>query len=43
MSSEVQKMYDALMLLMTQTISSQEYLKYRGIHVEKPLKEPIFI
>lgn len=29
--------------MLTQTISSQEYLKYRGIHVEKPLKEPIFI
>ena len=43
MSSEVQKMYDALMLLMTQTISSQGYLKYREIHVGEPLKEPVFI
>lgn len=43
MSGEVQKMYDALMLLMTQTISSQGYLNYRGIHVEEPLKERFFI
>ena len=43
MSSEVQKMYDALMLLMTQTISSQGYLNYRGLHVGNPLKEPVFV
>lgn len=42
MSSEVQMMYDALMLFMTQTISSPNYLKYRGIYVGNPLNEPAF-
>ena len=44
MSSKVQDKYDALMLLMTETISSKHYLKTcRKIFVEKPLKEPAFI
>lgn len=42
MSSQVQNMYDALMLFMTETISSVEYLKSRNIYVDEPLKEPVF-
>tara|TARA_Y100000389_G_scaffold204361_1_gene256465 strand:+ start:8813 stop:9490 length:678 start_codon:yes stop_codon:yes gene_type:complete len=43
MSSDVQDKYDALMLLMTETISSEDYLENRNIFVAPPLKESAFI